>query len=95
MATFSSRSGAETIAQLERASASLDTDALLAATSRLQAHIRDASYNSDAITSRLWEAVVSSIANIQLPDSSVAPLRELCMGLAAAQVSLTTTEKTT
>jgi hypothetical protein len=85
MATFSSQSSADTIALLERASASADTAAILAATSHLRANIRDASYDSNAMTSRLWEAVASSIANLQLPDSSVAPLRELSIGLAAAR----------
>ena len=78
-------SSADTVASLERAAASADNASLLAAASRFQSQMRDASFDSDTITSRLWEAVVSSIANHQLPESSVAPLRELSMGLAAAK----------
>lgn len=76
---------ADTVASLERAAASADNASLLAAASRFQSQMRDASFDSDTITSRVWEAVVSSIANHQLPESSVAPLRELSMGLAAAK----------
>lgn len=40
---------------------------------------------SDTVTSQLWEAVISSIANVKLPVSSVAPLRDISIGLAAAK----------
>ena len=81
----SSSSSADTIALLERAAASADEASLLAVTSRFQAHIRDSTLGSDAMTSQLWEAVISSIANVKLPASSVAPLRDISAGLAAAK----------
>ena len=81
----SSSSSADTIAMLERAAASADDASLLAVTSRFQAHIRDSTLGSDTVTSQLWEAVISSIANVKLPVSSVAPLRDISIGLAAAK----------
>jgi len=45
--------------------------------------LHDAAFDNDTVTSRLWEAVVSSIANHQLPESSVITLRDLSVGIAA------------
>ena len=76
-------SSIDTIALLERAAASSDGPAVLIAAARFQSHLHDAAFDNDTVTSRLWEAVVSSIANHQLPESSVITLRDLSVGIAA------------
>ena len=79
----SSISSSDTIALLERAAATADNAALLAASSRFQLHMRDTAFDNDVVTSRLWEVVIESIANNQLSDASVVNLRDLSIGLAA------------
>ena len=85
MASSSSSSSTDAIALLERAAASADSSAILTAAARFQSQLHSAAFDNDVITSRLWEAVVSSIANHQLPESSVSTLRDLSVGLAAAK----------
>jgi hypothetical protein len=85
MAASHGSSPADTAAVLERAAALSDSTAILAATQRFQAHIKGAAFNNELITSRLWEAVISSISNNQLPETSVGSLRELSVDLAAAK----------
>jgi hypothetical protein len=79
-------SSSDTIALLERAAATADNAALLAASSRFQLHMRDTAFNNDVVTSRLWEVIIGSIANNEMSDACVVNLRELSVGLAAGHL---------
>jgi hypothetical protein len=85
MAASFGSSAAEAAEQLERAAASSDSSAILLATQRFQTHIRGAAADNDAFTSRLWEAVISTISSNELPDTSVESLRDLSIELAACK----------